>query len=92
LIGGKELLGKAVFRESFGALRRALCALAVCGSSIFCTINYAMAADENYVFFVDVDDIGDSKKFTFSMSAKGTFYIDCDGGTLKNSNRALYGA
>ena len=89
MIGEKILTKLALFRSFCVGFWRMFCALAVCISSIFCTINYAVAADEDYVFFVTITDLPANTNFTFTISAKGTFYIDCDGGTLYSSSSGI---
>ena len=81
------MLKKAVFRDFCRVFRCALFALVVC----FLPFAPVHAEDTiTYPFSVTTTTLSD-KTFSFEMSAKGTFYVDCDGGTLSGPSGHVSG-
>ena len=68
-----------------GLLRKGLCKFITCMfACVLCVVSATLpvcAEDETWPFSLTTTTLSD-KKFEFTMSAKGTFYVDCGGGTL----------
>ena len=73
----------ADFRTFCRVLRRTLFACVLC---VLCVFSPVYAEEITYPFSVTTTTLPDNDKtFKFTMSAKGTFYVDCGGGTLSGT-------